>query len=118
MNGLMMDVPLLLSGTIETAATVYGNTEIVGRTIEGGLHRYTYAQACHRAKRLAQALIRLGVRDGDRVGSLAWNTTQHLELFYGVPGMGAVLYTINPRMREEDISYIASHANDEGLCID
>jgi len=118
MNGLMMDLPLLLSGTIETAAAIYGSTEIVGRTMEGGLHRYTYAQACRRAKQLAQALIRLGVRDGDRVGSLAWNTTQHLELFYGVPGVGAVLHTINPRLHEEDIAYIASHANDEWICID
>lgn len=118
MRGLMMDTPLLVSAMIEHAASVYGDTDIVARTIEGGMHRYTYGEAAIRCRKLAQALTRLGVRQGERIGSLAWNTHHHFELFYGVSGMGAVLHTINPRLFEEQLVYIVNHAEDSWICID
>jgi 3-(methylthio)propionyl---CoA ligase len=118
MQGLMMDAPLLISSILEHAADVHGATPIVSRTAEGGLHRTTYAAAHRRAKRLAKALMRLGVRPGDRVGSLAWNTHHHFELFYGVSGSGAVLHTINPRLFDEQLVYIANHAEDSWICVD
>ena len=81
MHGLMMDLPLSISALIEYAAEYHGDTEIVARTIEGALHRYTYRAAHARTKQLARALGRLGVRPGDRVGSVAWNTHRHFEMF-------------------------------------
>jgi fatty-acyl-CoA synthase len=118
MQGLMMDAPLLVSSVLEHAARIHADTEVVARTAEGGLHRTTYGAAHLRAKRLAQALARLGVRPGDRIGSLAWNTHHHFELFYGVSGSGAVLHTINPRLFEEQLVYIVNHAEDSWICID
>lgn len=87
MKGLMMDMPLLLSGFMEYAAEFHGNTEVVAREIEGDIHRYTYADAYRRMKRLAKALTRLGIKQGDPIGTLAWNTHRHFEMFYGVPGI-------------------------------
>jgi acyl-CoA synthetase (AMP-forming)/AMP-acid ligase II len=118
MQGLMMDVPLLVSSILEHAAGVHGTTEIVARTPEGGIHRTTYAEAHRRAKRLAKALAALGLRPGDRVGTLAWNTHHHFELFYGVSGSGLVLHTINPRLFDEQLVYIANHAEDSWICVD
>jgi acyl-CoA synthetase (AMP-forming)/AMP-acid ligase II len=118
MRGLMMDMPLLLSGFIDYAAEHHGRTEIVARTIEGDLHRYTYAQAQRRAKRLAQALLRLGIKPGERVASLAWNTHRHFEMFYGVTGMGAVLHTVNPRLFPDQLVYIINHAEDSVIFCD
>jgi fatty-acyl-CoA synthase len=118
MQGLMMDAPLLVSSVLEHAARIHGSTEIVARTPEGGIHRTTYAEAHRRAKQLAKAMIRLGVKPGDRVGSLAWNTHHHFELFYGVSGTGAVLHTINPRLFEEQLVYIVNHADDGWICVD
>lgn len=118
MRGLMMDAPLLVSGIIEHAAAVHGTTEIVARTAEGDLHRYTYLAAALRCRRLAQALLALDVRAGDRVGSLAWNTHHHFELFYGVSGLGAVLHTINPRLHDDTIVFIINHAEDQWMCLD
>src|SRR4030088_2575147 len=114
----MMDAPLLVSSVLEHAARVHGTTEIVARTPENGIHRSTYADARARAKRLAKALLALGVQSGDRVGSLAWNTHHHFELFYGVSGTGAVLHTINPRLFEEQIAFIVYHAEDRWICFD
>ncbi len=118
MQGLMMDAPLLVSSVLEHAARIHGTTEIVARTAEGGIHRTTYGETHDRAKRLAKALARLGVKPGDRVGSLAWNTHHHLELFYGVSGSGAVLHTINPRLFEDQLVYIVNHAEDSWICVD
>jgi fatty-acyl-CoA synthase len=118
----MMHRPLLISSLIEHAAKNHGATEIVSRTIEGGaaftLHRSTYGEACQRAKRLANALTRMGVAKGDRVGTLAWNGYRHFELYYGVSGMGAVMHTINPRLFPEQIAYIANHAEDKYVFFD
>ncbi len=118
MRGLMMDAPLLVSSILEHAAHVHAATEIVARTPEGGLHRTTYGRAHRRARQLAKALRALGVQEGDRVGSLAWNTHHHFELFYGVSGCGAVLHTINPRLFDEHLVYVVNHADDRWICID
>jgi acyl-CoA synthetase (AMP-forming)/AMP-acid ligase II len=116
--GLQMDVPLLVSTLIEHAATYHADTEIVARTIEGDVRRTTYAEAGRRMKRLAQALARLGIATGDRVGSLAWNTLRHFEMFFGVSGTGAVLHTINPRLFADQLVYIINHAEDRVLFVD
>jgi 3-(methylthio)propionyl---CoA ligase len=118
MQGLMMDVPLLISSLIRHADRYHGDTEIVSRLVEGGIHRYTYRDAHRRARQLANALTALGVKTGDRVGTLAWNGYRHLEAFYGISGMGAVMHTINPRLFPEQIAYIANHAEDAYVLFD
>jgi fatty-acyl-CoA synthase len=118
MLGLVQDRPLLISQLIEYAALYHGNTEIVTRSVEGPIHRYTYRDLRSRSKKLANALTRLGVKLGDRIGTLAWNTYRHFELYYGVSGMGAVLHTVNPRLFPEQIDYIVNHAEDSYLFVD
>lgn len=116
--GDMMDRPLLLSGLIDFAALYHGGREIVSRTAEGPIHRYTYAAAARRMKQLANALRRLDVDDGERVGTLAWNTYRHFEVYFAVSGMGAVCHTINPRLFPDQIDYIINHAQDGVLFVD
>jgi len=118
MLGLIQDRPLLISSLIEFAALYHGRTEIVTRSVEGPIHRYTYADLAMRSKQLANALTKLGCKLGDRVGTLAWNTYRHFELYYGVSGMGAVLHTVNPRLFPEQIDYIVNHAEDSYLFFD
>ncbi len=118
LRGLMMDMPLLISSLIVHAERCHGDTEIVSRSVEGPIHRYTYADAHKRARQLAQALGRLGVKQGDRIGTLAWNGYRHLELYYGVSGMGAVIHTVNPRLFPEQIEYIVNHAEDAYVFFD
>lgn len=117
--GLMQENDLMISSLIRYAAEYHGQMEIVTRTVEGPLHRYTYAEAEKRIRQLANALCgRFGIVPGDRVGTLAWTTYRHFELFYGVSGMGAVLHTTNPRLFEEQITYIINHAEDRVLFLD
>ena len=118
MLGMMQDRPLLISSLIDYAALYHGDVEVVSRSIEGPIHRTTYAQVHQRSKQLAQALIGLGVEMGDRVATLAWNGYRHLECYYGVSGMGAVLHTVNPRLFPEQIAYIANHADDKIILTD
>src|SRR6476620_1506634 len=118
MHGLMSDRPLLVSAILTHAGLYHRDTEIVSRTVEGPIHRYTYAEAERRSKRLARALIRLGIRPGDRIGTLAWNTHRHFELYYGISGIGAVCHTINPRLFDDQIVYIVNHAADRLLFVD
>jgi len=118
LRGLMMDEPLLISAILQHAARNHADTEIISRTVEAGIHRYGYADCSTRAKKLAQALSRLGVGAGDRIGTLAWNGFRHLELYYGVSGMGAVTHTINPRLFVEQITYIINHAEDRYVFFD
>jgi len=116
--GQMMDVPLTVSSLIAHAARHHGDTEIVSRRIEGDLHRYTWRDCEQRAKQLAQALIALGVAQGERVGTLAWNGYRHLEAYFGITGFGAVCHTINPRLFPEQIAYIINHAQDQYILFD
>ena len=118
MHGLMQDQPLLISSLITYADHFHGATEMVSRTIEGPIHRYTLCDAHRRAKRLANALTRLGVKEGDRIGTLAWNGFRHFEIYFAVSGMGAVCHTINPRLFPEQIVYIINHAEDRYVFFD
>jgi len=119
MHGLMMDAPLLISDLIRHADRHHGATEIVSKTVEdGAIHRYTYREAHARARRLANALKKLGVKMHDRVATLAWNGYRHFEIYYAVAGSGAVIHTINPRLFPDQIAYIANHAEDKVLFFD
>ncbi len=118
MFGLIQDRPLLVSSLILHADRHHGATEIVTRTLEGPIHRYTIRDAHRRARKLANALARLGVRRGDRVATLAWNTHRHFEFYYAVSGMGAICHTINPRLFHEQIAYIIDHADDAYVFFD
>jgi fatty-acyl-CoA synthase len=115
---MMMDRPLLISQLVAYAARYHGEAEIVSRAIEGGIHRYCYRDLESRAKRLARAMQRLGVGSGDRVATLAWNSNRHLELYFGVSGMGAVCHTVNPRLFHDQLRYIVNHAEDKLLFLD
>ncbi|HZH76790.1 MAG TPA: long-chain fatty acid--CoA ligase [Archangium sp.] len=116
--GRMMDFPLTLTHFLERARTYFGRSEIVSRLPDKSLHRYTYADFYRRTCRLAHALTRLGVKPGDRVASLCWNHSRHLELYFGVPSMGAVLHTLNLRLHPNDLAYIARHAEDRVIVVD
>jgi 3-(methylthio)propionyl---CoA ligase len=114
----MQNQPLLLSSLLRHAERFHGQTEIVSRTVEGPIHRYGYAEAARRARKLADALRRSGVASGDRVATLAWNTFRHFEIEHAVTGMGAVWHAINPRLVPAQIAYIAGHAEDVALFLD
>lgn len=113
----MMDTPLSIVSLIERAEKLFPTKEIVSRT-HGGVMTYTYADMAKRTRSLASALTKLGVEKGDRVGSFAWNHHRHLETYFAVPTIGAVLHTINIRLSKEHISYIINHAEDKVLLID
>ncbi len=118
MLGLMMDRPLTLPSILEHAALYHGDREVVTRTVEGPIHRYGYRDALSRAKRMAKALLALGVKPGDRVATLAWSTHRHFELYFAVTGIGAVLHTINPRLHPDQVVWVADHAEDSVLMFD
>ncbi len=112
MQGLMMDQQLLISGLLQHADRHHADAEIVSKTADGSVHRYTYRDAHARARKLASALQRLGVQPGERIATLAWNSYRHFEVYYAVAGSGAVIHTINPRLFPDQITYIANHAED------
>ena len=118
MRALMMDRPLTLPSILEHAALYHGDREVVSRSVEGPIHRYGYRDALARSKQMARALLALGVRPGDRVATLAWSTHRHFELYFAVTGIGAVLHTINPRLHEDQIVWVANHAEDSVLLFD
>ena len=116
--GLMMATPLLISSLIRHADQNHGDTEIVSRRVEGDIHRCTYRDVHRRARQMANALEGLGVQAGDRVATVAWNGYRHLELYYAVSGMGAVLHTLNPRLHPDQIAWIVDDAADKFLFFD
>ncbi len=118
MLGNMMDNQLLISGVIEHAEKYHSDSEIVSRTVEGSIHRYTYSDAAKRSRKLANALENLGLKKGDTVGTLAWNTFRHFELYFGVSGIGCVVNTVNPRLFPEQLTYIINHAENRYLFVD
>ncbi|WP_436643034.1 3-(methylthio)propionyl-CoA ligase [Microbaculum sp. FT89] len=118
MLGLMQDWPLLCHKIIDYAAEQHGGREVVSRSVEGPIHRITYAELRVRARKVAQALERDGIKLGDRVGTLAWNTWRHLEAWYGITGLGAIYHTVNPRLFPEQIAYIMNHAEDRIMLTD
>jgi 3-(methylthio)propionyl---CoA ligase len=111
-QGLMQRHELLISSIITHAARHHGDGEIVSRRNDGSLARTTWRGIEERARRLAAVLDALGIKPGDRVGTLAMNSDRHLELYYAISGMGAVCNTINPRLLPDDIAYIIDHAED------
>lgn len=118
MLGLMQSQPLLISSLIEFAARNHADGEIVSRRVEGDIHRYTYKDLAARSRQLANKLDSLGLAQGDRVASLAWNGYRHMEMYFGVSGSGRVLHTVNPRLHPEQIAWIVNHAEDKVLCFD
>ena len=118
MLGLMQDWPLLIHRVIDYAAIQHPNRSVVSRSVEGPLHRTTYAQIRQRSLQLAQRLHRDGIGIGDRVATLAWNTARHLESWYGITGVGAIYHTLNPRLFEDQLVYIANHAADRLMFLD
>ncbi|MDP2270161.1 MAG: long-chain-fatty-acid--CoA ligase [Archangium sp.] len=118
MNGLMMDQPLLISSQLEFASRFHSHVEVVTRTVEGPIVRTTWGTVAQRVRRLANALVGMGVKPGDRLATLAWNTQRHLELYFAVSGIGAVLHTINPRLPPDQLAFIVNHAGDSMLFFD
>jgi len=118
MNGLMMNTPLLISSIAEHAAKFHGDREIVSVTGDNPCHRCTIGEAISRAKQLANALGKLGLKQGDRIATIAWNDYRHLEIYYGVSGSGYVCHTINPRLFAEQLIFIINHAEDRFIFVD
>ncbi|WP_420134312.1 fatty-acid--CoA ligase [Rhodopseudomonas sp.] len=118
MLGLMQDWPLLCHRIIEHAAQVHGNQEVVTRSVEGPIVRTTYAQIHQRALKVSQMLDRAGIKLGDRIATIAWNTARHLECWYGIMGIGAICHTVNPRLFPDQIAWIVNHAQDRVMITD
>lgn len=118
MLGQMMNMPLTTTSILAFAEKVYAGSEIVSVTADNPLHRYTYAEAFQRVRQLANALIKLGCKDGDVIGTLAWNDYRHLELYYAISCSGMVCHTVNPRLFPEQLQYIIDHAEDKFVFID
>ena len=118
MLGLMQDWPLLCNRIIDHAAAIHGGSEVVTRSIEGPIHRTNYRQIRARALKVAQRLDKDGVKVGDRIATLGWNTWRHLESWYGIMGIGAICHTVNPRLFPEQIAWIMNHAGDRVVMID
>ena len=118
MLGLMQDWPLLCHRIIEHAAKYHGTQEVVTRSVEGPIHRTNYAEIHARALKVSQRLERDGIKLGDRVATIAWNTWRHLEAWYGIMGIGAICHTVNPRLFPDQIAWIINHAQDRMVMTD
>ena len=118
MLGLMQDWPLTLDKVLDHAARVHGTREVVTRRTDGKLYRTTYAAIHARARQVSNALLRAGIRLGDRVGTLGWNSERHLECWYGTMGIGAVLHTLNPRLHADQLAWIINHAENRVVIFD
>src|SRR5687768_3023232 len=118
MRGQMMNLPLLISSQIEFAARYHSDVDVISRTVDGAIARTTWGEIASRARKLANALTALGIGRGDRVATIAWNTHRHLEVYFAVSSMGAVLHTINPRLPVDQLRYIVDHAEDTALFFD
>ena len=118
MNGLMMDYPLTLRTLFERGGRFFPDREIVSRLPDRSIHRTNYGEFTERVQKLANALLRMGMRPGDRVATLAWNHSRHLEAYFAVPLAGGVLHTLNPRLSPSDLGFIASDAEDTILLVD
>jgi acyl-CoA synthetase (AMP-forming)/AMP-acid ligase II len=118
LQGLMMNSPLLITAIMRFAQLNHASREIVSVTSDNPRHRYTYAEAFVRVAQLANALHDLGMQQGDRVGTLAWNDHRHFELYYAISCSGGVCHTINPRLFPDQIEYIINHAEDRLIFVD
>jgi fatty-acyl-CoA synthase len=118
MLGLMQDWPLLCHRVIDHAATYHAERQIITRSVEGPIHTTNYANLRKRALRVAQRLDMAGIKLGDRVATLAWNTWRHLEAWYGIMGIGGIYHTVNPRLFPDQIAWIVNHAEDRLMLVD
>jgi len=118
MRGLMQDWPMRVHRVLDHAALYHRGARIVSRTVEGGINRTGYAEIRSRALRLTAALKRRGIKPGDRIATLAWNTHRHLEAWYGIAGVGAVYHTLNPRLYPDQLAWIANHGGARMLMFD
>ncbi len=118
MTGTMMHQPLTISSLISHASRYHGDTEVISVETTGGVVRSSWAEVESNARKLAAALERLGLKQGDRCGTIAWNNRRHLEVYYGVAGAGMVCHTINPRLFPDQLVYIINHAEDQVLFLD
>ena len=118
MLGLMQNYPLLVQTILDHAALNHAEREMVTRSIEGPIRRYTYHDLRLRALRVAKALQSEGIVPGDRVATMAWNTDRHVEVWYGIMGIGVICHTLNPRLFAEQLVYIINHAEDKMLFVD
>lgn len=116
--GKMMHQPLTMGSLIDHAARYHAETEIVSALTEGGFERSNWRRIGENARRIGSALQQRGMEPGDRIGTLAWNNRRHLELYFGVPGMGMICHTLNPRLAPEQLTYIVNHATDRMLFIE
>ncbi|MGZ4324419.1 MAG: long-chain fatty acid--CoA ligase [Solirubrobacteraceae bacterium] len=119
LNGLMMDdYPLSLTSVVERAELLSASRKVVSRRPDGEIHRTTVGDCAGRARRLGSALVELGVRDGDRVATLMWNQPEHLEAYFAIPSIGAVIHTLNPRLHPDELSFIVDDAEDCAIIVD
>ena len=118
MDGLIMDYQLNVPAILRRAEQHFGHKEIVSRLPDKTFHRFTYADLLERTRRLSAALRGLGLGEGDRVGTFAWNHHEHLEAYLGIPAGGMVVHTLNLRLHPDDLTYIATHAGDRALIAD
>ncbi len=114
----MQEFPLRISEIIDHAARYHTYRSVISRNVEGSITETNWGKIRTQAKRLAQALIKLGIKKGEVIGVMAWNTSRHLEVLYGIPGCGAVNHTLNPRLFSEQLIYIINHAEDKILMVD
>ncbi len=114
----MMSFPLSVRHVLERVRALFPDVEVVSRGVDRSLRRKTYREVYDRSEQLARALTRLGVRPGDRVGTLSWNHHEHLECYLGIPGMGAAVHTLNLRLHPTELGYIANHARDVAVIVD
>src|SRR5215475_3754657 len=118
MKGTMMDYPLTLHTILERIPRLYGGVEIVSRLPDGSIHRYTYGDFYRRARALAEALQRGGLKPGDRVATLCWNHYAHIEAYFGVPAAGGVVHTLNLRLHPHELAFIVNHGEPRFLIVD
>ncbi len=118
MNNLMQPFSLRVTEIIDHASRYHPNRKVISRNVEDSITETTWSKISKKAKRLSKALIKLGVKKGDRIGVMAWNTARHLELWYGIPGSGAINHTLNPRLFANQLKYIINHAGDRIIMVD
>lgn len=118
MHGLMMNTPLMISAILKHADLNFPDREIFSVTADNPEHRYTFADCASRCRKLANALAKLGIREGDRLATLAWNDYRHLEIYYGAGGAGYVCHTLNPRLFPEQLIFMINHAEDRFVMTD
>ncbi|MFK7732773.1 MAG: long-chain fatty acid--CoA ligase [Pseudomonadales bacterium] len=117
-NGHMQQVGFNLISILQHAATAHGSTEVVTNSVEGGKHSICYSEMYERTAKLANSLQKMGLQQGDRIGTMAWNTWRHLECWYAIGGSGAVCHTLNPRLFADQIDFIVNHAEDRFIFVD